>query len=143
MSCEIFKGKKRHFCFHSCFFYPPTFSYLCASTFRAVLWQKRSQQVVLVDCTELIFVHTSTLCDVGEINTKEQDTLFQIFPTRVMHLEMWVNTSNSWISSLFYDLKEWIKISPPDTPFFSILEHSMLGWDRLRHYSIKKRLLYK
>lgn len=79
---------------------------------------KRSQQVVLVDCIELIFMHTSSLCDVREINTKEWDAVFQIFPTRVMHLEMWVETSNSWISSLFYDLKEWIRISPADTPVF-------------------------
>lgn len=121
MGSEIFKSKKRHICSHSYFFHPPTFSHFCASTFRAVLWQKRSQEVVLVlvDCIELIFVHTSTLCDVREINTKEWDTVFQIFPTRVMHLEKWVKTSNSWISSLFFDLKEWIRISLAYTLFFS------------------------
>lgn len=73
--------------------------------------------------------------DVREINTKERDAVFQIFPTRVMHLEMWVKTSNSWISSPFYDLKEWIRITPayiPVFPHWSAPCQDDIGYDIIR-----------
>lgn len=46
-------------------------------------------EVVLTSCIELIFVRTSTFCDVRGINVRAQDDdRFQMLPTRVMCLGM-------------------------------------------------------
>lgn len=75
-------------------------------------------EVVLINCIELIFVHTSTFCDVRGINVKAWDDRFQMLLTRIMSLGMWVRRHRTAAFSPFYGLKEQIRISTADPPVF-------------------------
>lgn len=74
-------------------------------------------------------------CFLG-INAKAWDyERFQMLPTRVMCLGMWVRRHlNSCFFPPFYGLQEQIRIFLTDPPIFSILESAVPGQDRLWHY---------
>ena len=90
-------------------------------------------EVVLVNHMELIFVSTSASCDVRGVNVKAwDDDRFQMLPTRIMCLGVWVRrhgTAALFFFSPFYGLKEQIMISLADPPVF--LYWKVPCWDKI------------